>query len=90
LAWLINKIVTKERAGEQIFWIVGWQKKNVYFFGKGYFEKCKRKEQQRKRRARRVKCKIKMPITCVKGSCFETPLYVLVLGNKRDGDKDRL
>jgi hypothetical protein len=31
-----------------------------------------------------------MPIICVKGSCFETPLYVHVLGTKRDGDKDRL
>jgi hypothetical protein len=24
-----------------------------------------------------------MPIICVKGSCFERPLYVHVLGNKR-------
>ncbi len=31
-----------------------------------------------------------MPIICVKGSCFETPLYDHVLGNKRDGDKDRV
>jgi hypothetical protein len=37
----------------------------------------------KKRRTRRVKSKIKMPITYVKGSCFETPLYFHVLGNKR-------
>jgi hypothetical protein len=30
-----------------------------------------------------------MPIIYVKGSCFETPLYDHVPGNKRDGDKDR-
>jgi hypothetical protein len=30
-----------------------------------------------------------MPIIYVKGSCFETPLYGHVRGNKRDGDKDR-
>jgi hypothetical protein len=31
-----------------------------------------------------------MPIICVKGSSFETPLYDHVPGNKRDGDKDRV
>ncbi len=31
-----------------------------------------------------------MPIIYVKGSCFETPLYDHVPGNKRDGDKDRV
>ncbi len=30
-----------------------------------------------------------MPMICVKGSCFETPLYDHVPVNKRDGDKDR-
>ncbi len=64
--------------------------KECAFSGKGYCEKCTGKEQQRKRIARRVNCKIKMRIICVKGSCFETPLYVHVLGTKWDGDKDRL
>jgi hypothetical protein len=31
-----------------------------------------------------------MPVICVKESCFETPLYDHVPGNKRDGDKDRV
>jgi hypothetical protein len=31
-----------------------------------------------------------MPKICVKGSCFKTPLYDHVPGNKRDGDKDRV
>ncbi len=31
-----------------------------------------------------------MSIICVKGSCFETPLYDHVPGNKLDGDKDRV
>ncbi len=30
-----------------------------------------------------------MTIIYVKGSCFETPLYDHVPGNKRDGDKDK-
>jgi hypothetical protein len=30
-----------------------------------------------------------MIIICVKGSCFETPLYDHVPGNKQDGDKDK-
>jgi hypothetical protein len=30
-----------------------------------------------------------MPMICVKGSCFETPLYDHVPGNKQDSDKDR-
>jgi hypothetical protein len=41
------------------------------------------KRAMKKRRARMVNCKIKMPIIYVKGGCFETPLYVHVLGNKR-------
>ncbi len=31
-----------------------------------------------------------MPIIYVKGSCFETPLYDHVLGDKRDSDKDEV
>ncbi len=30
-----------------------------------------------------------MLIICVKGSCFGTPLYDHVPGNKRDNDKDK-
>jgi hypothetical protein len=30
---------------EKRFWIGGWQKKEVHFFGKGYYEKCTGKEQ---------------------------------------------
>jgi hypothetical protein len=39
------KNCNKERAGEKIFWISGWQKKSVHFFGKGYCKKCTGKEQ---------------------------------------------
>jgi len=31
-----------------------------------------------------------MPIIYIKGSCYETPLYDLVLGDKRDRDKDKV
>ncbi len=29
-----------------------------------------------------------MPTVYIKGSCYETPLYDHVLGDKRDSDKD--
>ncbi len=41
------------------------------------------KKQRRKIKAERVNCKNYMPMIYVKGSCFETPLYGHVLGNKR-------
>jgi hypothetical protein len=44
------------------------------------------KRAMRKRRAKRVKCKIKMTIIFVKGSCFETPLYTVCCVTS-DGDK---
>jgi hypothetical protein len=31
-----------------------------------------------------------VPIIYVKGSCYETPLYDHVLGDKRDSDKDEV
>jgi hypothetical protein len=31
-----------------------------------------------------------MPIIYIKGSCYETPLYDHVLGDRRDGDKDEV
>ncbi len=31
-----------------------------------------------------------VPIICVKGSCYETPLYDHVLGDKRDSDKEEV
>ncbi len=45
-------------------------------------------KQRRKRRAKRIYYKIKMPIIFIKGSCVETPLYTMWLGDK-DGDKGR-
>ncbi len=57
----MEKIVTKEKR-EKRFRMDDWQKKGVHFFGKGYCKKCTGKKQRRKRRAKRVNCKIKMPI----------------------------
>ncbi len=31
-----------------------------------------------------------MPIIYVKGSCYETPLYDHVVGDKQDSDKDEI
>jgi hypothetical protein len=31
-----------------------------------------------------------VPIIYIKGSCYETPLYDHVLGDKRDSDKDEV
>jgi hypothetical protein len=38
--------------------------------------------QRRKRRAKRVYCKSKMPIIFIKGSCVETPLYTMCLAGR--------
>ena len=46
-------------------------------------------KQQRKRRAKKIYCKIKMPIIFIKGSCVETPLYTMCWINK-DGDKGQV
>jgi hypothetical protein len=53
------------------------REKGVHFFGKGNCEKCTGMKQRRKRRAKRVYCKINMPIIFIKGSCVETPLYTM-------------
>ena len=55
------------------------RKKGVHFLGKGNCEKCTGMKQRRKRRAKKVYCKIKMPIIFIKGSCVETPLYTMCL-----------
>ena len=71
--------MTKEKAGEKDFWSDDKQKKGVHFFGKGNCEKCTGMKQRRKRRAKKVYCKSKMPIIFIKGSCVETPLYTMCL-----------
>ena len=58
----------------------------MHFFGKGNCKKCTGMRQRRKRRAKRVYCKSKMPIIFIKGSCVETPLYTMCWINE-DGDK---
>ncbi len=58
------------------------KKKGVHFFGKGYCEKCTGMKQQRKKKAKKVYCKIKMPIIFIKGSCVETPLYTMCVAGK--------
>ncbi len=58
------------------------RKKGYIFSGKGNCEKCTGMKQRRKRRAKRVYCKIKMPIIFIKGSCVETPLYTMCLAGR--------
>jgi hypothetical protein len=84
-----QKIVTKKKAGKKDFRIDDWQKKGVHFFGKGYCEKCTGMKQRRKRRAKKIYCKITMPIIFIKGSCVETLLYTICWVNK-DGDKGQV
>jgi hypothetical protein len=45
-------------------------------------------KQWRKRRAKKIYCKIEMPIIFIKGSCVETPLYTMCWINE-DGDRDK-
>jgi hypothetical protein len=82
-------MVTKTKAGEKDFRIDDQQKKGVHFFSKGYCEKCTGMKQRRKRRAKKVYCKMKMPIIFITGSCVETPLYTMCWVNK-NGDKGRV
>jgi hypothetical protein len=48
------------------------------------------KEQCRKRKAEKGYSQKLMPIIYVKGSCYESPLYDHVLGDKGDSDKDEV
>ncbi len=64
--------------------------KECIFFGKGYCVKMYGKEQCRKEKQKRVNCIKLVPIIYIKGSCYETPLYDHVLGDKRDSDKDEV
>jgi hypothetical protein len=79
--------VAKKKAEKRIFGLKISRKKGVHFFDKGYCEKCTGMKQRRKRRAKKVNCK--MPIIFIEGSCVETPLYTMCWINK-DGDKRRV
>ncbi len=63
--------------------------KECAFFRQGILRKMYRKEATRGKESKKGLIAKLMQIMCVKGSCFETPLYDHELGNKRDGDKDR-
>jgi len=52
------KNCNKGKSGEKDFGLMAGRKKRVHFFGKNC-EKCMGKKQRRKRKARRVNCKIK-------------------------------
>ncbi len=84
------KNATMERAGKRISQIVVRQKKVCIFFGNKVLRKMYGKEQCRKEKQKRVNCIKLVPIIYIKGSCYETPLYDHVLGDKRDGDKDEV
>jgi hypothetical protein len=81
--------VTKKKVGKKDFRIDNLQKRGVHFFSKGYCKKCTGVKQRSKRRAKKVNCKFKMPIICIKGSCVETPLSTMCWINE-DGDKGHL
>ena len=64
--------------------------KRVHFFGKEVLPKMCGKELCRKKKQKRVNCVKLMLIIYIKRSCYETPLYGHVLGNKRNGDKNEV
>ncbi len=84
-----SKNATMERAGKGFLRLLSGRKR-VHFFGKGYCVKMYGKEQCRKEKQKRVNCIKLVPIIYIKGSCYETPLYDHVLGDKRDSDKDEV
>jgi hypothetical protein len=63
----------------------------VHFFGKEY---CMidnvRERAMPEREAEKVNCLKLVPIIYIEGSCYETPLYDHVLGDKWDSDKDKV
>ncbi len=89
--WLIKKgeNATMKRAGEKVSQIVSGRKR-MHFFGDKILQKMDRKEQCRKRKGRKGLLKKLVPIIYVKESCYETPLYDHVLGDKMDSDKDEV
>jgi hypothetical protein len=62
----------------------------MHFFGNRILPKMYRKEQLRKRKAKKGSLQKLVPIIYVKGSCYKTPLYDHVLGNKWDSDNDEV
>ncbi len=64
--------------------------KECIFSAIRYCEKCTGESNSGKEKAEKGSLQKLMPIIYVKGSCFETPLYDHVLGNKRDSDKDEV
>jgi hypothetical protein len=77
-----SKNCNKGESGRKGFLDCDQQKKGVHFFGKGNCKKCTGMKQRRKRRTKKVYCKIKMPIIFIKGSCVETPLYTMCLAGR--------
>ena len=80
------KIITKEKSGKKDFGLMTGRKKGCIFSARGIAKNVREWSNGEKRIAKRVYCKIKMPIIFIKGSCVETPLYTMCWGNK-DGDK---
>ncbi len=65
-------------------------RKNDAFFGNEVLRKMCGKEQCQNKKQKRVNCVKLMLIIYIKGSCYETPLYGHVLGNKQNGDKNEV
>ncbi len=78
-----------ERAGKGLLRLFSGKKEGAFFWQE-VLRKMYGKEQCRKERQKRVNCAKLMPIIYIKGSCYETPLYDHVLGDRRDGDKDEV
>jgi hypothetical protein len=78
-----------ERAGEGFLRLLSG-KKRMHFFGNEVLRKMCGKEQCRKKKLKRANCVKLMLIIYIKGSCYETPLYGHVLGNKWNGDKNEV
>jgi hypothetical protein len=90
LAWVIKKVKLQQwKERKRISQIINQQKKCA-FFRQEVLRKMYGKEQYRKEKQKRVNCIKLVPIIYIKGSCYETPLYDHVLGDKRDGDKDEV
>jgi hypothetical protein len=80
----------KGKSGERGFWIKLAGRKECAFFRQRMLRKMYGKEAMKEEKSKKGKLQKLMPIIYVKGSCFETPLYDQVPGNKRDSDKDRV
>jgi hypothetical protein len=71
------KNYNKGKSGRKDLGLMDGRKRGCIFSARGIVKNVRERNNAEKRRAKRVNCKIKMPIIFIKGSCVETSLYTM-------------